>query len=256
MSAQKLKISAVILMTIDHVGYILNLLSRYQVAGMDYTNYLTDDFWFMRLIGRLAFPLFAYLIAEGCTHTKDIKKYIVRLSIFALISQLPYLIFSNLRYGTSNLFRFAGSSVMVTLTLGAVSVYCYKNIFSGKKLLGILGILAMYILTFIFRCEYDICGITIILLVYAFRKKSDFDLDKHIPGSKLLQVILCTAVAALYYQFIIPSSIDEVVAVSLSGILLLLYNNKPGKRMWKWAFYLYYPVHLLCLSLIMLFIIK
>ena len=79
MSAFVLKIIAVITMTCDHVSYLI-------FGGFSFLNY----------IGRIAFPIFAYQITEGYIHTHNLKKYFFRLFIFALVSQIPFMLFTSI----------------------------------------------------------------------------------------------------------------------------------------------------------------
>ena len=127
MNAQRLKLLAILSMTVDHLGKILNSLHRYITYGEEFTHYMTDNYWQMVVIGRLAFPIFCFLIAEGCAHTKDIKKYISRLAVFAVISQIPYQVFNTAKTGFDNgigfLFQYTSGNVLITLTLGAVAVF-------------------------------------------------------------------------------------------------------------------------------------
>ena len=103
MTAFVVKIIAIVCMLIDHVGAIF--------PG-------TPD-WF-RLIGRIAFPIYAYFIAEGCIHTKNIEKYLLRLGIFALISQVPFAL----------AFNYPGlSAVTVSAMLASVSFLHFTNVF-------------------------------------------------------------------------------------------------------------------------------
>ena len=80
MSAFVLKIIAIITMFIDHIGYI------FSNGKISYFNY----------IGRLAFPIFAFQISEGYLHTKNLKKYFLRLFLFALISQIPFMLYEKI----------------------------------------------------------------------------------------------------------------------------------------------------------------
>ena len=80
MSSFVLKIIACFTMFIDHVGYLI---------------FNGDSSWF-NYVGRLAFPIFAFQISEGYIHTHDVKKYLLRLILFAFISQIPFLLFHSI----------------------------------------------------------------------------------------------------------------------------------------------------------------
>ena len=114
MSAFVLKLIAVISMLFDHTGYLI-------FGKASFFNY----------IGRLAFPIFAFQIAEGYTHTKNLKKYILRLFVFALISQIPFQIFSKIFFD-----RFL-INVLFTLLFGLMGIIIYDKY---NKFLGILFI--------------------------------------------------------------------------------------------------------------------
>lgn len=106
MSSFVLKMIAVFSMCFDHFGYLFS-------AG---------NFSFCNLIGRLAFPIFAFQISEGYTHTRDLKKYFWRLFLFAVISQIPF-----------NLFEYAFGfdltlNIFFTLLLGLTAIFAYDRI--------------------------------------------------------------------------------------------------------------------------------
>lgn len=244
-------------MTIDHVGYVLNTIYSYNLAGGDF-NMVTDGYWWMRVIGRMAFPIFCFLIAEGCAHTKDIKKYIGRLAVFALISQIPYQIFSDINHGgidevIRDFFTYNSGNVFVTLTFGAVAVLLYKTSFSVKSLhkaLCIIGIPAIIVVSMLIRIEYEI-GLLTILLIYVFRPKNESDADAKVIGSKYLQVFCCAFMTLIMY-LMYNSAVYMTVSAVLSAIFLLFYNRQPGNRRGKWLFYIYYPAHMLILSAVVL----
>ena len=220
MNSQRLKLFALFCMTIDHFGVVLNTLHRYNIAGSDFAFYMTDAYWQMRVIGRLAFPIFCFLIAEGCAHSKNIKKYIGRLAIFAIISQIPYQVFWNISSsGTDNItkdfFVYTQGNVLVTLSLGAIAAYFYSKIFGKRKMyykmLYASGIAASFVAVVLLRGEYDLVGILIILLVYAFRLKDASDLDFKVFGTKHIQVLCCALVTFGYYALMIHRSHYEVI---------------------------------------------
>ncbi len=107
MTSFALKIIAIVSMFCDHFGdaYI-------------------GSFSFFNLIGRIAFPIFAFQISEGFIHTKSIKKYFLRLGIFALISQIPFWLFVHKFLGTNDL----SLNVFFTLFLGLLGIYLYDYI--------------------------------------------------------------------------------------------------------------------------------
>lgn len=107
MTSFALKIIAIVSMFCDHFGdaYI-------------------GSFSFFNLIGRIAFPIFAFQISEGFIHTKSIKKYFLRLGIFALISQIPFWLFAHKFLGTNDL----SLNVFFTLFLGLLGIYLYDYI--------------------------------------------------------------------------------------------------------------------------------
>jgi len=240
-------------MLIDHIGVTLNTLDRYYIVGEDIGSYMSDAFWQLRIIGRLAFPIFAFLVAEGCAHTRDIKAYIKRLFIFALLSQVPYQVVINLVIGNQNLLNFSGLNVMITLAFGALAVYFYQFWFKtpSKKILAILGILGSFLAVIILCGEYSYSGILIILLVYMFRPKCELDPDAQIIGARYLQVFMCALSIGFYYQLHFPLFSYETIAAFLVAIPLCLYNGNPGNRKGKLAFYAFYPFHLSLLAIIM-----
>jgi len=120
MSAFVLKIIAMVTMTFDHSGYII-------FGGSSFFNY----------IGRLAFPIFAFQISQGYIHTKDLKKYLGRLTIFAFVSQIPFMLFY---YSATNT---PISIAQIPSTIyNSISTFDYTlNIFF-TLLIGLLAILA------------------------------------------------------------------------------------------------------------------
>lgn len=250
MNAQKLKLIAVITMLVDHLGYMLNILVRYQMAGENFAHYMTGDFYWMRMIGRVAFPLFAFLIAEGCAHTRNLPRYMGRLLLFAGISQLPFQVFNNLSYGTGQLLRYTHCNVLVTLLAGAFAVFCYRQAWEQKRYVGILGVLAAYAGVLLLRGEYDILGVSIILAVYIFRPKKEEDADIKVPGSRVAQAVLCGGLTLFYYGVLLGGVMEGLFA-AVSAVLLLFYNGRPGNRRGKWAFYLFYPVHISIIATVM-----
>jgi len=265
MNSLKLKIFAIIVMTIDHLGIVFNAIHNYRSVGDDFVYFSNDAYWYMRVIGRMAFPVFCFMIAEGCAHTKSMGKYILRLAVFALISQIPFQVFGTIRYGlgyfNENWYVFSKSNVIVTLTLGALVVFFYSKSYERgwfKKLLCYIGIIAAFFAVIILKSEYDIYGLSVILLVYIFRSKDKNAPDEAIFGNSYMQVFVCTAVTFVFY-FIVYNHMNmtyQVLGAVLSAVPLLLYNSKPGKYRAKMLFYIYYPAHFLVLSAVLFVVLQ
>ena len=150
-NSDMLKILAMIFMLLDHM----------------WATIITGNQW-MTNIGRLAFPIFAFLIVEGFTHTSDLKKYMKRLFIFGLISEIPF----NLIYSGSVIFPFH-QNVMFTLLLGLLSINAIDKFKKNKNLKNFfkcfLKIIAYLLLGTILFVDYGATGIITVIVFYIFR---------------------------------------------------------------------------------------
>ena len=145
MSSFLLKIIACITMFIDHLGYVI----------------FNGKSSFMNYIGRIAFPIFAYNISNGYTHTKNLKKYFLRLFSFALISQIPYTFYHNM---ISNSFSL---NIFFTLFLGLLCITLYDKM--KNKIIALLLCFEIGLVAQASYCDYGFFGVAIILLFYIFR---------------------------------------------------------------------------------------
>ena len=253
MNARQLKLIAIVSMLFDHIGLTLNAIHRYNIEGAEMMNVMSDAYNSFRMIGRLSFPIFAFLIAEGCAHTHDIKAYRTRLFFFGLLSQIPYQAIVNLASGRPDLWHYSNANVLLTFTLGVVAVECYKKLLQNphQTLLWSLGILGTFITAIVFQTEYSIVGIGLILGSYLLRPKTSLDLDKSIIGAKSLQVLVCGLMIVGYYQLYFSLFSPYTIGAIFAIITLGFYNGKPGKRRGKLGFYVFYPLHLTGLAFIM-----
>ena len=189
-----------------------------------------------RTIGRIAFPIFAFLIAEGAVHTKDKLKYAARLLAFAFISEVPYDIAFN---GTW--LEFKKQNVFFTLLLGLLSVYVLD--FLREKKLGALGIVTTFAFGFVaasLSSDYELMGVVVITLMYMFNGVK--------TGSRYVGFALAGLASCFVYKY--PFDIGIVssqVYAALCFIPLALYNGRRGRKMNRYFFYLFYPLHILIL---------
>lgn len=120
------------------------------------------SFSFFNLIGRIAFPIFAFQIVQGYIHTSNFKKYALRLLIFACISQIPFMMFLSTFSNTFYL------NIFFTLFLGIICLYGYDKI--KNKYLGVLFTILICIVAHFIQVDYGAYGVAVIFLFYIFSK--------------------------------------------------------------------------------------
>lgn len=218
-----LKLLAVFSMLVDHVGLFIfrNNEAFLQVLCTIGSREVTPYF-LMRAFGRLAFPIFAFLVVEGFVHTRNRFKYGRNLLLFAFISELPW----NLVH--SGTWHYPSQNVFFTLFLGYMGLCCifYWKEETVKKVIGLLLLLAVSIK---FRSDYSYRGFALILMLYALRY-----------SLLLKSVIGCCMLPGTW----IPG---------LAFVPIALYNGQRGfikGPLSKYCFYAFYPLHLLILYLI------
>lgn len=232
LNGSQLKWIAIISMLFDHSAKIIRFyfipgtaVSYESLAGL-YSNYETIRTIFLQL-GRLAFPIFCFLLVEGFLHTSNVKKYGMRLFLFALVSEVPFdLAF----FGQP--FYFNYQNVFFTLFIGLLTIAGMQKLRDmGKNsipldiLIGLAGIIVAELL----HTDYGgKIGVLLIICLYYFK---DHPLLKCLLGAL---VILQNSIASNLYLGLV------------SFVFIYLYNGKRG-RQWKYFFYAFYPVHLLLL---------
>lgn len=218
LTQEHLKLLACILMLIDHIGY-LNLIPGY------YTE--------LRTIGRLAFPIFCFLLCEGFLHTRNRGKYMLRLGIGAVLSEIPFNLLVS-----GQLFFLDKQSVMVTLLLAFCMAMLMEK--TDKVSLKILLTVPFYLLADLLNTDYGGAGVLMVAI---------FLLTENLPHKLLWQTGLL-----LLAQFFVGSwkltffgiSFPIQVFAVFSMIPIALYSGKKTthSRILQWAFYLFYPAHM------------
>jgi len=231
-----LKLVALAAMITDHIG--------------DVFGFFIPDSFFMRLIGRTAFPLYAFMIAEGCRHTKNFKKYLIRLGIFALVSEIPFdLCFENgnaIYRRDIIFFSLDTQNVFFSLFLAALAIFVFEECKKIKRpWLGALAFpAAMYAAEFI-RSDYGAKAIIAIGLIY-FAKNKFMKAAAVIIGAA---IIYLPSVGYRGYLFghMISFGLAAFAFASIPALLVCFYNGKRGPEI-KYFFYAMYPLHLLALA--------
>jgi len=240
------KLIAIVTMIIDHFGAVFAMPI------------------YFRVIGRIAFPLFVFLIAEGCKYTKSMEKYILRLGIFALVSEVPFdLAF---RGGISGIDFLNNTNIFYTLWLGVVCVYVLQKVkkFAQDKQYANRAYMLLWLIVPIFvygamlaadwlGTDYGGVGVLFVFLTAAVAQFEELEVAK-----AMQMLIIAIFVFILYFNsFILDIPIEywiNITAVQflLAGlstlIIIALYKGKQGYAV-KWLFYVVYPVHLLAFAL-------
>lgn len=238
-----LKIIAIVTMLIDHIGAALlepMLMNAASAAGMTTWSYETlfakcpsfmIPYSIMRLIGRIAFPIFCFLLVEGFLHTRNIKKYALRLGLFALISEIPF----DLAFYHQAFYR-DYQNVFFTLFIGLLVIaglHTSNAYFADKKLplilTNIIIILVGMLLAGLLKTDYGYMGVLVILLLYVLRN------NRLLASCSACICLTCLSFLELTSFICVP--------------LIKLYNGKRGLSL-KYFFYAFYPVHLFLLYLI------
>ncbi|BBF41511.1 conserved membrane protein [Lachnospiraceae bacterium KM106-2] len=227
LDSYKLKWIAIITMVIDHTGAILFNDPKYA---------------YLRLIGRLAFPIFCFLLVEGFYHTSNVYKYLGRLAIFAFISEVPF----DMMYAAfGNQVVWSHQNVFFTLLIGLSTVFWIDKIrlkYQEKQVFAlIIQLLVLYIGGFLAEIccsDYGALGIFMIIVFY-FNRGNLWTIT--ILNGLLIAVLNGPASIEMYALLAIP--------------LLAMYNGEKGKSM-KYFFYAFYPVHIVILCLIKYYIVS
>ena len=210
MTAFALKIIASVSMAVDHTG-----------VAFDAPEYF-------RMIGRLAFPIYAYMIAQGCLYTKDIKKYFLRLFVFALISEIPFT-FAYLQGYPHYL------NIFYTLFLGVGCIVIYDKVrIKTNRWAAILPALPLLLIGEVAGVDYGMIGVGLIFFLYFTG-----------PENRAARAAVLTAGLSIIYWGNMMYFLFAMAAVAL----ILLYNGKQGPRL-KWAFYVFYPAHITAIGIL------
>lgn len=214
-----IKIIACISMILDHIKY----------AIPETSNFFTEYF------GRISFPLYAFLLTEGYVHTSDLKKYYIRLTKFAVISQIPFVLFRTLVGEWKML------NIVFTLLLGLISITVFDK--EKRKYISIPIVILIILFGKILRVDYGWYGVLTIFMFYLLKKHKAF-----IPLAYLTILILYYYIRLNTLQFSIHVTFS-ILFTWMSVFIILAYNGKEGKKI-KYFYYIFYPVHMLIIYLI------
>ena len=233
LSSNMLRIIAVAFMLSDHI----------------WATYMSFGDW-MTYVGRMAFPIFAFQIAEGYLHTSNFKKYALRLLGFAVVTEIPF----NLFY-SSRVFNPYHQNVLFTLLLGLMAISVIDKMKKNRKAkniaLSVLWLALICVASIVSFVDYGFLGVLTVVMFYLLRG---------FPFAWLAQLAAMVLINIVFFEglvfnveifgrtFEIPSQGFAV----LSLVPIWLYAGKKGRtsKLMQYGFYAFYPVHMLVLYLI------
>ena len=224
LSGTALKLIACVTMLIDHIGASC-IEARYGTAA-NYPAGLLELDLTLRLIGRLAFPIFCFLLVEGFLHTHDVQKYIRRLLLFGVVSEIPFdMAFFRVP------FHWGHQNVYWTLALGVIAMAAMRHFQAAEGRLtwkGGLAALGCALAAELAATDYGAIGVALIVALYLTR------------NSRTQQCVI-GAVMMLFER-----------TAPLAFVLTWFYNGQRGycPKWAKQAFYWFYPVHLVVLGIV------
>ena len=223
-----LKLIAACTMFIDHMGYTL----------------FPGVMW-LRCIGRVAFPIFCFLIAEGCVHTHDRKKYAHRLLVFAVLSEIPF----NLMTGRA-VWNPYDQNVLWTLLLGAAVCWLMDGALKRRTapafvLTGAAMVAAFWLLE-VFCTDYGGWGMLLVAMFYGVRRA---------PYGQAAKMA-AQAVGLAFFCIGVMGGVTIELWALTALVPIWLYNGQRGfsHKAVQYGFYAFYPLHILILSLIALYL--
>ena len=219
----QLKIIAMLSMLIDHIGVAM-----------------FPNVMILRIIGRLAFPIFAYMIAEGCFYTKNKARYFFMIFGLGIICQLVFLFFMGSLY----------QGILMTFSLSIICIYAIDYYLKKREWKSLsLMIFTVFAVAFLsinlpmmldktdFEFDYSALGILLPVVIYYSK-------------NKLIKMLFTALILILLSEIYFTYQLYSLLAIPL----LLLYNGERGKYKLKYLFYIFYPLHLVVVYFLSFFI--
>ena len=226
MSSFLLKIIACFTMLLCHIPFVY---PQYSVPLM--------------YIGKISFPLYAFLISEGYVHTRNFSKYLTRLIVFGVISQIPaYLLFFWIYFNCLYL------NIFFTIALGLLWIRIYDKIKS--KYISTPLIILLAVIAELLKFDYGAFGVLMIVCFYVFKRNK-----LNMVLSQMFLMFILYMKKMSYYTFSLFNLqyiLFQLLFSVISLAIILTYNGKKGKSSGKikLMFYFFYPVHLIILDLL------
>jgi len=229
LNANQLKLIAIVAMTIDHF------------TDLFYPGFPAEPIpVVLHLIGRLTAPIMWYFVVEGYHHTRNVKRYMLRLGLFAVISHFAYCYGFGISFIPFQTGIFNQTSVMYPLFI-AVVVMWLEDLEKEKLNQTVKFIITFVLIWSAFPADWSCIAVLAILQMNKYRGNI---------GKQMLAMMVCVLMYAMVSFFFV----SKVYAVICLGVILVypflrMYSGERGKANWmKWFFYIYYPAHLIILG--------
>ncbi len=222
MTSFALKIIAIISMTANHAAHIFYPYLPYEA------------YFVMILVGGITFPTMAFLLVEGYHHTSNVRKYGIRLLIFALIAQIPYMLFIDVE-----------GNVLWTLLIGLIVLYLYDHM--KNRALYWLICIALILVSYL--CDWGIIGVLMVLIIRLVPNRRTgiiYAVLLVMLANGLPNLITTLSTGNIWY---LPNALYSFIGCTAAAVMLCCYNGKRGRPL-KYFFYVYYPAHILVLGII------
>ena len=241
-SKNLLTVIAMLTMLIDHIAFML--IKNGKLYGYNeslYNNAISLPeakkwvilYQIMRMIGRISFPIFCLLIVEGFRKSSNIYKYILRVLILAIVSEIPFdlMVFNEFLTPITR----TAQNVVWTYFIALIMLVVLKILNSFSTILGVFSVIIAMLITYYFKTDYAIEGIIIIYVMYMFRN------DVNVKCFILLFITFIMSFGNYYG------------AAILSVPFIFLYDEQKGYIDLKRIHYVFYPLHMLILYAIVFF---
>ena len=226
LSGSALKTIALLAMIIDHVGYfILSSAAVGSAPLFTVGSFTITLYWIFRKIGRIAFPIYVFLLSEGYLHSRNVFKYARDLLIFAVIAEIPWDLAHSGKF-----FLISSQNVFFTLFLGLLAIIFSERFRENRSWKDLVPLVLVFAVSYVLKADYGIRGVGFVLLVHLLRERK---VEQALVGS------------AVY--------INNAPAYLIAFLLINTYNGRRGfirSKALKYVYYAIYPVHILILWLI------
>jgi len=255
-SASVLKTLAMVFMFTDHLAALLLFPKLTSESGLLYSCYTI-----MRIIGRLSFPLFSFMLTEGFRHSRNRLRYLVRLSVTAIISEpvFNYSHSGSLFYPEyQNVFFTLALSLLMLLILEKLGLLAFTSPLVLLKALPV--IIPILIIGCLLKTDYGVSGPIIIIGIYyltPYYKNRPLQMYGAflflVCISNLMRIIMTSPGLLFSVQELLTTLIEALeiqLYAALSAFIISAYNEQKGRQLNRLFYYAFYPLHLLLLGLI------